>query len=163
MINLQRRDPCCDVEGVLAATVASVALLAKAMEPFSPSRVSGTDNTASEAGVNKLFTADWPLQIFVQLVAARAYKHKWSVLASHIPGERNVWADQLSRGNTSAFDSKPQARFRFRLHDFWPHKRRLSLHPPDAACGRSIGVRCKRSAEGCRYGKGHAMSFPLRL
>ena len=38
---------------------------------------SGTDNTASEAGVNKLFTAAWPLQIFVQLVAAWAYKHKW--------------------------------------------------------------------------------------
>ena len=93
---------------------------------------SGTDNTASEAGVNKLFTTAWPLQIFVQLVAAWAYKRKWSVLASRIPGERNVWADQLSRGNTSAFDSKPHARFRFRPHDFWPHKSALSLHPPDA-------------------------------
>ena len=30
----------------------------------------GTDNTASEAGVNKLFTTAWPLQVFVQLVAA---------------------------------------------------------------------------------------------
>ena len=60
--------------------------------------------------------------LFVQLVAAWAYKRKWSVLASHIPGEHNVWADQLSRGNTSAFDGKPQARFRFRPHDFWPHK-----------------------------------------
>ena len=92
---------------------------------------SGTDNTASEAGVNKLFTTAWPFQIFVQYFAAWAYKHKWSVLASHIPGEHNVWADQLSRGNTSAFDSKPQACFRFRPHDFWPHKCRLSLHPPD--------------------------------
>ena len=55
---------------------------------------SSTDNAASEAGVNKLFTAAWPLQIFAQLVAAWAYKHKWSALASHIPGERNVWADQ---------------------------------------------------------------------
>ena len=80
---------------------------------------------------SKLFTTAWPLQIFVQLVAAWAYKHKWSVLASHIPGERNVCADQLSRGNTFAFDSKPQARFRFRPLDFW-HQRRLSLHPPDA-------------------------------
>ena len=93
---------------------------------------SGTDNTAAEAGVNKLFTTAWPLQVFVQLVAAWAYKHKWSVLASHIPGKRNVWADQLSRGNTSAFDSKPQARVRFRPHDFWPHKSMLSLRPPDA-------------------------------
>ena len=87
---------------------------------------SGTDNTAPEAGVNKLFTKGH------QLVAAWAYKHKWSVLASHIPGEHNVWADQLSRGNTSAFDGKPQARLRFRPHDFWPHKSMLSLHPPDS-------------------------------
>ena len=82
--------------------------------------------------LNKLFTTAWPLQIFVELVAAWAYKRKWSVLASHIPGERNVWADQLSRRNPSAFESKPQARFRFRPHDFWPHKSMLSLHPPDA-------------------------------
>ena len=60
-----------------------------------------------------LFTTAWPLQIFVQLVAAWAYKRKWSVLALRVPGERNVWADQLSRGNTSAFDSKPHARFDF--------------------------------------------------
>ena len=65
----------------------------------------GTDNTASEAGVNKLFTTAWPLQVFVQLVAAWAHKHKWSVIASHIPGEINIWADQLSRGNTSAFQA----------------------------------------------------------
>ena len=40
---------------------------------------SGTDNTAPEA---KLFTTAWPLQIFVELVAAWAYKHKWSVLST---------------------------------------------------------------------------------
>ena len=66
----------------------------------------GTDNTASEAGVNKLFTTAWPLQVFAQPVAAWAHKHKWSVIASHIPGEHNTWADQLSRGNTSAFQSR---------------------------------------------------------
>ena len=82
--------------------------------------------------LTKLFTTAWPLQVFLQLVAAWAYKHKWSVLASHIPGEHNVRADQLSRGNTSAFDSKRQARFRFRPHDFWPHQCKLSLHPRDA-------------------------------
>ena len=79
---------------------------------------SSTDNTASEARLNKLFTTAWPLQIFVQLVA--------------YPRQAQRGADQLSRGNTSAFDSKPQARFRFRPHDFWPHKCGLSLHPPDA-------------------------------
>ena len=88
----------------------------------------GTDNTASEAGVNKLFTTAWPLQVFVQLVAAWAHKRKWSGIASHIPGERNIWADQLSRGNTSAFE----ARVHFRPHDFWPHASALTLHPADA-------------------------------
>ena len=58
--------------------------------------LTGTDNTASEAGVNKLFTT--------------SHKHKWSVIASHIPGEHNIWADQLSRGNTSAFQARPEAR-----------------------------------------------------
>ena len=92
----------------------------------------GTDNTASKAGVNKLFTTSWPLQVFVQLVAAWAHKHKWSVIASHIPGEHNIWADQLSRGNTSAFQARPEARVRFRPHDFWPHASALMLHPADA-------------------------------
>ena len=50
----------------------------------------GTDNTASEAGVNKLLTTAWPLQVFVQLVAAWAHKHKWSVIASHIPGAQHL-------------------------------------------------------------------------
>ena len=30
-----------------------------------------------QSGVNKLFTTSWPLQVFVQLVAAWAHKHKW--------------------------------------------------------------------------------------
>ena len=92
----------------------------------------GTDNTASKAGVNKLFTTSWPLQVFVQLVAAWAHKHKWSVIASHIPGEHNIWADQLSRGNTSAFQNRPEGRVRFRPHDFRPHASALTLHPADA-------------------------------
>ena len=70
----------------------------------------GTDNAAAEAGVNKLFTTAWPLQMFVQLVAAWAHKLKWSIIASRVPGEYNTWADQLSRGNLSAFSSRPEAR-----------------------------------------------------
>ena len=37
---------------------------------YSFSTVSGIDNSAAEAGINKLFTTSWPLQVFVQLVAS---------------------------------------------------------------------------------------------
>ena len=37
---------------------------------YSFSMLSGTDNSAAEAGINKMFTTSWPLQIFVQLVAS---------------------------------------------------------------------------------------------
>ena len=47
-----------------------VAWAAEGQECHSVCIPTGTDNTASEAGVNKLFTAAWPLQLFVQLVAA---------------------------------------------------------------------------------------------
>ena len=40
---------------------------------YSFSVPSGTDNSAAEAGINKLFTTSWPLQVFVQLVASWAH------------------------------------------------------------------------------------------
>ena len=36
---------------------------------------SGTDNSATEASLNKLFTTSWPLQLFVQLTAFWAHAH----------------------------------------------------------------------------------------
>ena len=50
----------------------------------------------------ELFTTAWPLQMFVQLVAAWAHKHKWSIIDSRVAGECNTWANQLIRGNFSA-------------------------------------------------------------
>ena len=36
---------------------------------------SGTDNSATEAGINKLFSTSWPLQLLLQLVATWAHAH----------------------------------------------------------------------------------------
>ena len=42
---------------------------------YSFSMPSGTDNSATEASLNKLFTTSWPLQLFVQLTAFWAHAH----------------------------------------------------------------------------------------
>ena len=81
----------------------------------------GTDNTASEAGVN------WPLQVFVQLVAAWAHKHKWPVIASHIPGEHNIW------------DQKPECASG-RMISGLTHQR-ISSHA--SPCGRTVETRTR--------------------
>ena len=57
----------------------------------------GAANAASEAGVHKLFTTSWPLQVFLQL------------MASHVPSEFNIWADQLSRGNLNIAEHRSRA------------------------------------------------------
>ena len=125
--------------------------------------------------MNKLFTTAWPLQIFVQVAAGWAHKHKWSVIA-HIPKERNIWADQLSRGNTAAFKNRPQFRVRFAPHSFWPRKSALILRPHDApwrpeqnrtkegasvgplAQNPKVGVSVQASHGDAGQGDGHALS-----
>ena len=59
----------------------------------------GTDSTATEAGLNKLFTTKWPLWHFLRLIASWSHAHGIALMPSHIPGKKNVWADELSRAN----------------------------------------------------------------
>ena len=47
---------------------------------------SGTDNTATEAGINKLFTTKWPLSHFLMLIAAWGHAHG---VARRISGQMN--------------------------------------------------------------------------
>ena len=61
-------------------TLAQLALLQAAHSHigggrYSFSMPSGTDNSATEASLNKLFTTSWPLQLFVQLTAFWAHAH----------------------------------------------------------------------------------------
>ena len=80
---------------------------------YSFSMPSGTDNSATEASLNKLFTTSWPLQLFVQLTAFWAHAHNVLLQPTHVPGRCNDWADNLSRGRLARFRHRPESRIRF--------------------------------------------------
>ena len=77
---------------------------------YSFSMPSGTDNSAAEAGINKLFTTSWPLQVFVQLVASWAHANNVLLQPTHLPGRYNDWADDLSRNRLARFAHRPANR-----------------------------------------------------
>ena len=93
--------------------------------------------------VNKLFTTAWPLQIFVQPVAAWAHKHEWSVMASRIPGERNVHAGTHPPLTASRMLDLGLARM-----ISGPINPRCLCIQPTHPGGRSISVLRKRTEEG---------------
>ena len=80
---------------------------------YSFSMPSGTDNSATEASLNKLFATSWPLQLFVQLTAFWAHAHNVLLQPTHVPGRCNDWADDLSRGRLARFSHRPESRIRF--------------------------------------------------
>ena len=80
---------------------------------YSFSMPSSTDNSATEASLNKLFTTSWPLQLFVQLTAFWAHAHNVLLQPTHVPGRCNDWADDLSRGRLARFSHRPESRIRF--------------------------------------------------
>ena len=59
---------------------------------YSFSVPSGTDNSATEASLNKMFTTSWPLQPFVQLTAFWAHARNVLLQPTHVPGRSNDWA-----------------------------------------------------------------------
>ena len=92
----------------------------------------GTDNTATEAGLNKLFTTKWPLCHFLRLIASWSHAHGIALLPSHIPGKKNVWADELSRDNLKRFAHRRHERLRFSPESRARSGKCLTLHPPAA-------------------------------
>eukprot|EP00439_Symbiodinium_sp_Y106_P000945 s7526_g1.t1 len=58
-------------------------------------------NTSAESGLNKLFSTAEPLGTFLRLAATWAHLHRVQFEVEHLAGEKNVWADKLSRGNTA--------------------------------------------------------------
>ena len=80
---------------------------------YSFSMPSGTDNSATEASLNKMFTTSWPLQLFVQLTAFWAHARNVLLQPTHVPGRSNDWADDLSRGRLARFSHRPESRVRF--------------------------------------------------
>ena len=76
-------------------TLAQLALLQMARSRLDHKYLSfavpaGSDDTPTEAGVNKLFSTAWPLSLFLRLVASWSHAHSVALLVSHVSGTGNV-------------------------------------------------------------------------
>ena len=92
-----------------------------------------SDNTSAEAGTNKLFTTAQPLCDFLQDVAAWSACNHVRLQVTHVAGEKNTWADELSRNKLHRFAHRAQQRHWFTLPQLASSTGRVQLHPPDAA------------------------------
>ena len=97
-----------------------------------------SDNTAAEAGINKLFTTTEPLSRFLKLVASWSAQHNISLAVSHLAGEKNVWADELSRAKLQRFSSRTSDRERIPLDMLACPQGIVTLHPPHAAWAQPL-------------------------
>ena len=66
---------------------------------------SASDNTASEAGCEKLWSTAEPLGTVLKMAASWSARHHVELLVTHLAGEKNTWADELSRGRTARFST----------------------------------------------------------
>ena len=94
---------------------------------------SASDNTSAEAGINKLFTTSAPLSDFLQLVAAWSAHSNTRLALTHVAGEKNTWADELSRDRISRFQHRQHERERISLASLACPKGAVTLHPQSAA------------------------------
>ena len=92
-----------------------------------------SDNTAAEAGINKLFTATEPLCTFLKLVACWSARRNVHLAVSHLAGEKNVWADELSRSKLQRFARRSADRERIPLDMLARPQGIVALYPPHAA------------------------------
>ena len=92
-----------------------------------------SDNSPTQASVNKLFTTAFPLCLFLQKVASWAHAKGLSLEVGHIPGVKNTDADDLSRNRLQKFASTTKShRFHVHLHDLARSEHEVSLWPSDA-------------------------------
>ena len=112
-------------------------------------------DTATEDGVNKLFTTKWPLSHFLRLIAS------WG----HARGI-NLRSDELSRGKLHRFQHRRHERFRFQPKDLNLAHGRLTLHPDDAPWRpehRHAAMRRAANIPLNRLGRGGAPGLPKPL
>ena len=95
--------------------------------------LSASDNTAAEAGTEKLWSTAEPLGTFLKMAASWSARHHVELLVMHLPGEKNNWADELSRGRTACFQHRLHERVSITLHNFLGPAGCVTLHPPDAS------------------------------
>ena len=92
-----------------------------------------SDNAPTEAGLDKLWSTAEPLGTCLKLAAAWAAKHHVDFQVTHLAGEKNTWADALSRNKPSVFAHRTAQRRRFSLATFTDALGCVTLHPPGAA------------------------------
>lgn len=78
---------------------------------------SGSDNTGAEANINSGFSTTEELSDIIKLVCIKQIQYNTFFSIHQIPGEKNVDADDLSRGRTSNFD--PESRAQINLVEFF--------------------------------------------
>lgn len=82
-----------------------------------------------------MFTTTKPLCYFVEILATLATKTGIELDVSHIPGESNVIADDLSRWSFTSdipHGFAAESRVRFTLRDLWEPCLRCTKYPSDA-------------------------------
>ncbi|CAE7459247.1 unnamed protein product [Symbiodinium sp. KB8] len=89
---------------------------------------SASDNTSAESGLNKLFSTAEPLGTFLRLAATWAHLHRVQFQVEHLAGEKNVWADKLSRGSTDFMQRRSADRVRVTLSQLASASHSVSLH-----------------------------------
>ena len=92
-----------------------------------------SDNTAAEAGVNRLFTTSEPLSGFLKIVAEWSAHSNVRLALTHLAGEKNAWADELSRNRISRFQRRTHERERISLSSLSAPKGTITLRPQEAA------------------------------
>ena len=88
-----------------------------------------SDNAPTEAGLDKLWSTAEPLGSFSKIAAAWAAKHHVDFQVTHLAGEKNVWADALSRNKRHVFMHRTNERCRFPLQSFLDPQGCVTLHP----------------------------------
>ena len=94
---------------------------------------SSTDDTPSEAGLNKLWSMSEPIGSFLKLAAQWAALHRVDLMVTHVAEKKNTWADELSRGGHRGFAHRPHDRHKFPLARLAQPAGSVILHPQEAA------------------------------
>ena len=96
-----------------------------------------SDNSGTEAGVNKLYSSSFPLSAFLQRLCMLACSTGIALDVSHIPGEKNDEADMLSRWTDESVPLPPKFDLANRvdcsLERLWHFRTDIRLWPPCAS------------------------------
>ena len=126
-----QEDACFETLAQLA--LAMVAHRTRASTHWSFALPAASDNAPTEAGLDRMWSTAEPLGSFLKLAASWAARHNVTFNVTRIAGEKNTWADVLSRGKRNAFFNRPQQRHRMNLEQFQDSTGCITLHPPSVA------------------------------